>query len=127
MNRNLSQISRWTQVEIEKRAEELFNQVLKVWSYFGTENNQIAQDVTGTRPTELKILGQNFQVRTWKEVLETTTNTIADLEPDKFEELAKNFPNLVGKDKNQFRKGIKLGSVLSIVFFAFTIIFHKTW
>jgi len=108
MNRNFSQFSRWTRAEIEKRTEELFQKALEVWKYFGSENNQIKQNVTGTRPTELKILGQNFQVQSWREVLETTMNTIADLEPDKFEELAKNFPNLVGKDKNQFRKDIEL-------------------
>jgi len=61
------------------------------------------KEVTGTTPTELRILGQKFQVQTWRDVLEQTLNTVADLEPDKFEIIAHNFPRYIGKDKNKFR------------------------
>lgn len=61
------------------------------------------KEVTGTTPTELKILGQQFQVQTWRDVLEKTLNTVADLEPDKFEIIAHNFPRYLGKDKSKFR------------------------
>jgi hypothetical protein len=36
-------------------------------------------------------------------VLEQTLNTVADLEPDKFNMIAHNFPRYLGKDKNKFR------------------------
>jgi hypothetical protein len=42
-------------------------------------------------------------VDTWRDVLELTLNTIADLEAEKFEILAENFPRYIGKDKNKFR------------------------
>ena len=61
------------------------------------------KDVTGTSPTGLKILGQEFEVKTWRDVLEQTLNTIADLEPEKFEAIAHNYPRYLGKDKNKFR------------------------
>ncbi len=35
--------------------------------------------------------------------MELTLNTIADLEPDKFDVIANNFPRYVSKDKNKFR------------------------
>ncbi len=35
--------------------------------------------------------------------MEEDLNTIADLEPEKFEVIAQNFPRYVGKDKNKFR------------------------
>lgn len=35
--------------------------------------------------------------------MEITLNVIADLEPEKFEVIAYNFPRYVGKDKNKFR------------------------
>ena len=48
-------------------------------------------------------MGQQFQVQTWRDVLEKTLNTVADLEPDKFEIIAQNFPRYLGKEKNKFR------------------------
>lgn len=105
LNKYFSSISSWTRTEIEKRAEALAKQALEIWSYFGQENSASSdlKEVTGTSPTGLKILGQQFQVQTWRDVLEQTLNTVADLEPDKFEIIAQNFPRYLGKDKNKFR------------------------
>lgn len=105
LNKYFSSISSWTRTEIEKRAEALAKQALEIWNYFGQENSTSSdlKEVTGTSPTGLKILGQQFQVQTWRDVLEQTLNTVADLEPDKFEIIAQNFPRYLGKDKNKFR------------------------
>ncbi|MEJ7736372.1 MAG: hypothetical protein WKF97_03005 [Chitinophagaceae bacterium] len=48
-------------------------------------------------------LGRRFEVNSWRDALEQTLNTVADLEPEKFEVIALNFPRYVGKDKNKFR------------------------
>lgn len=105
LNKYFSPISSWRRVEIEARAEALSKQALAIWSYFGQENSASSglKEVTGTAPTSLKILGQQFEVKTWRDVLEQTLNTIADLEPDKFDTIAHNFPRYLGKDKNKFR------------------------
>lgn len=105
LNKYFSSINSWTRTEIEQRAEVLAKQALEVWSYFGQENSASSdlKEVTGTSPTALKILGQQFQVQTWRDVLEQTLNTVADLEPDKFDIIAHNFPRYLGKDKNKFR------------------------
>lgn len=105
LNKYFAPLSSWTRPEIEKRAETLVRQALEIWSYFGQESTALSdlKEVTGTTPTELKILGQHFQVQTWRDVLEQTLNTVADLEPEKFEVIAHNFPRYVGKDKNKFR------------------------
>ena len=105
LNKYFSPIPSWTRTEIERRAEALAKQALVIWSYFGQENaaSSDRKEVTGTSPTSLKILGQQFQVQTWRDVLEQTLNTVADLEPDKFEIIAQNFPRYLGKDKNKFR------------------------
>lgn len=60
-------------------------------------------EVKGTSPSSLKILGQEFPVSSWRDVMENTLNVIADLEPDKFEQIANNYPRYVGKEKNKFR------------------------
>jgi hypothetical protein len=105
LNKYFDSTASWTRAEIEKRAETMAKQALLIWSYFGQEGAppSALNEVTGTLPTGLKILGQQFQIQTWRDVLEQTLNTVADLEPDKFEVIAQNFPRYLGKDKNKFR------------------------
>jgi hypothetical protein len=105
LNKYFSPISSWTREEIENRAETLAKQALKIWDYFGQEKTALSdlKKVTGTIPTKVDIFGQQFQVRTWRDVLEQTLNTVSDLEPEKFEIISQNFPRHIGKDKNKFR------------------------
>lgn len=105
INKYFADIMQWTRTEIEVRAEALAKMALEIWSYFGEENSTPTdiQEVTGTTPVGLKILGQHFEAKSWRDVMEKTLNVIADLEPEKFEVLAYNFPRYVGKDKNKFR------------------------
>ena len=105
LNKYFVDISHWTRNEIEQRAESLAKQALELWDYFGQENTSPTdlQEVKGTSPISLTILGQHFPVECWRDVMEQTLNTIAYLEPEKFEILAHNFPRYLGKDKNKFR------------------------
>jgi uncharacterized protein with ParB-like and HNH nuclease domain len=105
LNKYFGDKSNWTKEEIEKRAENLAKKAIEIWSYFGDENVTTinVHGVTGTKPTSLVILGQYFSVKTWRNVLEQTFNTIADLAPEKFEIILTNFQRYVGKDKNKFR------------------------
>ena len=95
----------WSSSEIELRSEELANSALKIWSYFGEKSSTISdtKQVTGKTPVSLIILGQQFNVSSWRDVLELTFNTIADLEPDKFLVIAQSYPYYLGLDKNKFR------------------------
>jgi uncharacterized protein with ParB-like and HNH nuclease domain len=105
LNKYFLPLSSWTRTDIEKRADTLAKSALEVWNYFGQENSVASdlKEVTGTTPTGLNILGQQFQVQSWRDVLEQTLNTVADLEPDKFEVITHKFPRYVGKDKTKFR------------------------
>lgn len=64
--------------------------------------------VIGSKPTRVTILGQSFAVRTWRDVLERTMNTVADLRPEKFEQIIQQFPSHVGWDEGKFREARKL-------------------
>ncbi len=110
LNKYFTNIPKWTRNEIENRAEILSKKALEIWEYFGQENSSPTdiQEVTGTTPSSLKILGQRFEVKNWRDVLEKTLNVVADLEPEKFEVIAHNFPRYVGKDQNKFRAIRKL-------------------
>lgn len=105
LNKYFAYITQWTRAEIEERAEILAKKALEIWSYFGQENSTPTdiQEVTGTTPVGLKILGQHFEVKSWRDVMEKTLNAVADLEPEKFELIARNFPRYVSKDKTKFR------------------------
>ena len=70
--------------------------------------NYEPDEVTGTTPTTVSILGQSFMVHTWRDVLERTMKTIADLKPEKFEQIMRQFPRIVGRDKKRFRKAREL-------------------
>lgn len=115
INKYFNQINTWNRTDIEQRAEELAKQALLIWNYFGQENSN-QTDVKGTTPTSLKILGQRFEVQSWRDVLQQTLNTVADLEPEKFVIIADNFPRYVGKDKNKFRaiRGLQNGYFMEI-------------
>ncbi len=105
LNKYFSEKTKWTRDEIEERAKVLTEKALNIWSYFGTENSTPVDimEVKGTSPSSLKILGQEFPVSSWRDVMENTLNVIADLEPEKFEQIANNYPRYVGKEKNKFR------------------------
>jgi hypothetical protein len=105
LNKYFDKSNSWTRTEIEQRADVLAKQALEIWAFFGQENSISTniQEVTGTIPTGLRILGQRFNVESWRDVLQQTLNTIADLEPEKFEVIANNFPRYVSMDKNRFR------------------------
>lgn len=105
LNKYFLPILSWTRTEIDRRADTLARSALEIWNYFGQDNTVHAdqKEVTGTTPTGLHILGQQFQVHSWRDVLEQTLNTVADLEPDKFLVIANNYPRYVGKDKTKFR------------------------
>lgn len=105
LNKYFSTLPNWTRNEIEDRSEKLAKSALEIWKYFGQENSSPSdlQEVTGTTPFSLKILGQQMSVGSWRDVMEKTLNAVADLEPEKFDVIAHNFPRYLGKDKNKFR------------------------
>ena len=105
LNKYFASKTEWNRKEIELRSEILANQALSIWSYFGQENSSPTNfhEVTGTKPISVTILGQVFSVESWRDVLEKTFNTIAELEPEKFTIIAHNFPRFLGKDKSKFR------------------------
>ncbi|PGH40389.1 MAG: hypothetical protein CRN43_03310 [Candidatus Nephrothrix sp. EaCA] len=118
LNKYFSSLPSWTGKEIEQRSEILAESALKIWKYFGQENSTPPdlQGVTRTTPFALKILGQQKPVDSWRDVLVKTLNTIADLEPEKFEVIAHNCSRYLGKDKNKFRttKELKNGYFIEV-------------
>ncbi|HEY6284670.1 MAG TPA: winged helix-turn-helix domain-containing protein [Ktedonobacteraceae bacterium] len=78
--------------------------------------NDEPKKVTGTTPTTVTILGQSFAVHSWRDVLERTMNTLADLRPEKIEQIMRQFPRFVGRDKKRFRvaRELKNGTFIEV-------------
>lgn len=110
MNHYFRNTSIWNKNEIEKRSNILAEQILNIWPYFGENQFEPMNEdtVTGKKPKTIVILDQEINVTSWRDVLIKTMNTIADLEPDLFESLAKQYPNFISADSGRFRRNYKL-------------------
>lgn len=106
INKYFTNLQSWTKENIERRSAHLADIALSIWPYFGDEKliQHEQKRVTGTIPKNMTILGQHFDVQSWRDVLERTMNTIAKLEPEKFELIMQQFPRSVGRDKKKFRE-----------------------
>jgi len=105
LNSYFQNLNTWRREDIENRSENLANAILNIWKYFGNEFTQIIQpsNLKGTTPKLLCIFGEEIQVKSWRDVLETTLNTIADLEPERFQDIMEQFPRLLGWEQRNFR------------------------
>jgi len=107
LNRYFKNLTCWSSDEIERRSEHLAKKALEIWNYFGHSDStdKDLEDVTGTTPSSLNILGRVFDVDSWRDVFERTMNVIAELEPEKFEIIPNIFPRYIGKEKHsKFRE-----------------------
>jgi len=118
MNKYFSSVSTWKNEDIIMRSEQLAELALNLWPYFGDKEGELNNNktVTGTTPIALWILGQHYTVHSWRDVLEQTMNTVAELEPEKMEQIIQQFPRLIGRDKNKFRaiRTLKNGAFIEV-------------
>lgn len=105
-------LQRWTDTEIKSRAEHLADRVLGIWPYFGPEQlpDLPTGDVTGRVPAGVTVLGERFQVKTWRDVTERTVDTIAMLNPEAFRRLIEEFPSYIAANGANFRDYRKLSN-----------------
>lgn len=105
INRYFDGIAAWRLEDIKNRSAELSEVALGIWPYFGDDGDiQNPTVVTGTKPVALWILGQKFDVKSWRDVLVHIMNVIAELVPEKFEQVTQEFPRFVGRDRKRFRE-----------------------
>lgn len=110
LNKYFSTVDKWLPDDIENRSLKLAEETLEIWPYFGSEDDIEAEtdDVTGKSPQSLYILGQTVPVKSWRDVLVNTLDTIADLEPEKYEIIIKEYDNFLGIGNTKFRSSRQL-------------------
>ena len=111
LNSYFASTEHWQAADIRERAEQLVEQALDCWPRFGDPNApQVgAEGIAGTKPEQLTVLDRVFTVKTWREVLEFTLQTLLDEAPASFPALVEQFPHYVGKSPQGFRSSRELG------------------
>jgi len=110
LNRYFEKVSDWNRTEVEKRAEILADEALRIWPWFGEDEIKPVnvQTVTGKSPKVLTILGRQISVESWRDVLSETLNTLSELEPELFNTLAAEYPRFIGNVPSRFRSSRRL-------------------
>ncbi len=105
LNAYFQEVNTWRREDIEARSENLADSIINIWKYFGNESLESEKPISlkGSIPKLLCIFGEEHSVRSWRDVLEITLNTIADLESERFQEIMEQFPRLLGRDQKNFR------------------------
>lgn len=93
LNSELAGLSRWTREEIEARAKSLAERALDVWPNFAphaSARRRLA--VRGTTPKRVIVLGEEFEAKSWQDVLRITLNQLMVLGEEVIEQLLVEFP-----------------------------------
>ena len=95
----------WRLEDIHDRAEQLVEQVLSCWPYFGdaSANHADADNIVGAKPESVTVLDQTCTVKTWREVLQCTLQVLAEQAPDTFAQLTEHYPHYIAKSPQGFR------------------------
>ena len=110
LNQYFQEKTTWNREDIEQRSEDLAEICLKIWPYFGEGSGQekVEGIVRGTKPKVLFVNSKKYTVKTWRDVLETTLNIVADLDQDKFQELVQDYPRFVNWNDQNLRDSRQL-------------------
>ncbi len=97
LNREVAQQKQWRAAEIEARCQELARRALTIWPALGNAaaGASPAQGVKHTVPTKVTILDEIISVGSWREVAQLTLETVAQLSPHSFEEIARQHPHML--------------------------------
>ncbi len=112
LNKYFQSKTSWRQEDIKERGNYLADIALQIWSYFGSDSAQLSSSsrITGTTPRILNCFGREYSVKSWRDVLENTLNTLIDLDDDYFKEINQKYPRFVGWNEKEFRSTRQLSN-----------------
>ncbi len=104
LNRRVAENARWESSTIAKRGERLAERCLKIWPALGDAGAaSAARGVSNTVPIAVQMMEQSFPVASWREVAQLTLETVAELSPESFEEVARLYPAYLSLDASELR------------------------
>ena len=106
LNKYFEKIQNWKKEQILERATSLLNDALKIWPFFGESDSNANSNVS--KPYKLYAFGKTYSIKSWRDVLEKTLDTLAKLHPNKFISAAQNFSTYISTNKNKLRASRQL-------------------
>lgn len=100
MNRKIAEVEEWTEKQINERANRLFEQAAKIWSFPQIDDRYINPldernefeimddvDMTKKSPCEIIICGSSYKVDSWKEFFSTICKVMYEYDAQIFRSL----------------------------------------
>ena len=116
LNKYFETIENWNPKDIDIRAGNLALKMVEIWPYFGSGDfvETEINDVTGTTPKSLFIFNQQISVNSWRDVLVSTLDIVADLEPEKYNIIIKEYHDFLGIGRKKLRSSrtLKNGTLI---------------
>jgi len=95
------EIERWDREAILARADWIADKVLEAWPSLDTP--PYIDHTTGIRPVAVTILGTRYPVKTWREVMYRTAETVAEWLGSAFPPFAERYPKLFSQQPSPHR------------------------
>ena len=110
LNKYFQTVENWHQSEILKRSHHLIDVVLEIWPYFGDPSFKQTDPshIVGRKPNQLIIGEKSIPVKTWREVLQVTLESLAHQSPNDFSKLAEEYPQYVALSPHGLRNAKSL-------------------
>lgn len=90
-------IAKWDDMAIQERANFLADVILQYWPELGAP--PVSQKATGNKPISLIILGEPFEVNSWRDVAYYTAKVISILSDDFERKVAKKLPSYFSRQE----------------------------
>jgi hypothetical protein len=109
LNREIAINTQWTPEEIEKRGEALAERAKIIWPALGGAHAiHNPRGMKNMVPITVQLLGEIKDVSSWREVAQLTLETIAELSPESFSEVATLHPSYLASNKLGMRSARQL-------------------
>lgn len=108
LNKEFEKFENWREEDILRRNKEITSRILQILPYWGKKINHETDEVTGKKPCKVIILGGEYQVSSWRDVLVVFWSQFYELDENRFFEFAKMYPFYITEDKNKLRRAYKL-------------------
>jgi len=112
LNQYFMAVEHWRKEDILQRAAVLTEQALQCWPSFGDAAEAVADgdDVTGTKPESVTVLGTTHPVKNWREVLTVTLEILVAAAPTQFTGVLEKYPHYIATSPQGFRGPKPLGN-----------------
>lgn len=107
LSRSIVRFEKWDADAMQLRGEEMAELALRTWPNFAPADSLFSgaftSGFTGRTPVAVLIFGERRDAVTWREVLQSTLETVRDATPDAFDGIVAEFPRLLSVDAGKFR------------------------